>query len=90
MVTKSCPKWATFKAHRSTDIGIYYRDHQARHKRQGLKEEGGGVERVKKTKNLRTCTMVPPQEKPSPVKPGRQAQLASWPAIQHEIKHYLN
>lgn len=50
MVTKSCPKWATFKAHRSTDIGIYYRDHQARHKRQGLKEEGGGVERVKKTK----------------------------------------
>ena len=90
MVTKSCPKWATFKAHRSTDIGIYYRDHQARHKRQGLKEEGGRVERVKKTKNLRTCTMVPPQEKPSPVKPGRQAQLASWPAIQHEIKHYLN
>lgn len=90
MVTKSCPKWATFKAHRSTDIGIYYRDHQARHNRQGLKEEGGGVEMVKKTKNLRTCTMVPPQEKPSPVKPGRQAQLASWPAIQHEIKHYLN
>lgn len=90
MVTKSCPKWATFKAHRSTDIGIYYRDHQARHKRQGLKEEGEGWKGLKRQKNLLTCRMVPPQEKPSPVKPGRQAQLASWPAIQHEIKHYFN